>query len=45
MTPGENAGVECAVFLKRVLKYLVRQIGKTRQVEGIEKNKNCCLPQ
>lgn len=42
MTEGENAEGECTVSLRRVLKYVVRQ---TRQVEGIEKNKICCLPQ
>lgn len=45
MTEGENAEGECTVSLRRVLKYVVRQTGKTGQVEGIEKNKICCLPQ
>lgn len=29
---------ECAVSLRRVLKYMVRQAGQARQVEGIGKN-------
>lgn len=38
MAEGENAEEKCTVSLRRVLKHMVRQTGKRRQVEGTEKN-------
>lgn len=39
MTEGENAEGECTVSLRRVLKYVMRQTGKTRQVKALRRIK------